>query len=125
MNSQNTRLLATLVAATALLGASTASAAGGQPEQRTISLRGLDPATPVGAHKLYREIVTAANRVCGGAVGGATLARHKARKDGEQCTKLSITGAVRTVDVAFGLDLKQLAGAKRSHAPAVAQAAVR
>ena len=43
MNSQNTRLLATLVAVTALLGASAASAARGwQPKQPTIGIRGLE-----------------------------------------------------------------------------------
>lgn len=122
MNSQNTRrFFATLIAATTLLGAATASAAGWQPEQRTIDLRGHDPATPAGAYNLYREIVKAANRVCGSTLDGATILARKNRNDAEKCRKQAIAAAVQTVDATFGFHLEQLAGVTSSDAPAVAQ----
>jgi UrcA family protein len=118
MNSQNTRLLATLVAVTALLGASAASAARGwQPKQPTIGIRGLDPATPAGACNLYRQIVAAANRVCGSAMDGASIAANKDRNGVERCTKQAISAAVQSVDAAFGLDLEQLAGGSHTLQP--------
>jgi len=125
MNSQNTRLLATLVAVTALLGASAASAARGwQPKQPTIGIRCLDPATPAGAYNLYRHIVAAANRVRGSAMGGASIAANNDRNDMERCTKQAMSAGVQSVDAAFGLDVEQPADVK-PHAPTVAQTAER
>jgi UrcA family protein len=126
MNPQNTRLFAAIVVATALLGASTASAAEWPPEHRTISLRGLDPATPAGAYRVYREIVQAANQVCGSASRRvASIAALNNRKDAQRCAEQAIASAVTAIDAAFGLDLEQLAGVKRSDVPAVAQTAER
>jgi UrcA family protein len=127
MSSRNTTSLATLVAAIAVLGSSAASAATAwQMPQRTISLRSLDPAVPGDAYKLYRDIVSAADQVCGTArVGNVSIAAVKQRQDAELCAQRAIAAAVQTVNAALGLDLEQLAGIKRSYIPEVAQAAGR
>ena len=128
MNTPNTRLLATLVANTALLCAFTASAdETWHTEQSTIHvhLRGLDPTTAVGSYGLYREIVSAANRICGRPRrNGAGIAGRADQKDAKRCKEEAITGAVRIVYATFGIDL-ELAAATLSQAPAVANAAGR
>jgi UrcA family protein len=124
MSSRNTLSLATLVASIALLGSSAAPAATAwQMPQRTISLRSLDPATPGGAYKLYRDIVSVADQVCGTTrAGSVSIAAVKQRQDAELCAQRAVAVAVQTVNAALGLDLEQLAGVKHSNVPAVARA---
>lgn len=117
VKSVRTRVVAA-IAVLACAPAALASQAGDrgihfEDVSRTIDISGLDVSSQAGAQRLYRQITTAAHRICFSSVNAyrgvlrvqqTQLARH--------CFDDAVEGALADVTAKTGVDLAQVAGSK-------------
>jgi UrcA family protein len=122
MNAQRTNL-SIIVAATLCTSLSLSQiAAGEEPERathvaRTIDLSGLNLSSAAGAQRLYRQIVAAAEDICGSSsryYKGVTRVKHESEHV-QPCIDAAVNGALQKVADQLGLDLEGVAGLDRSH----------
>lgn len=79
---------------------------------RTIDVRGLDLASPLGAQQAYRQIAAVAKSICRGASPSYRgVARVKQQQEYARCFDQAVEGALARVTERTGVDLERVAGA--------------
>jgi UrcA family protein len=123
MNSRTLRtgafaLVSALLLSHAAFAEQPARSAGGfglEPDSETIDIAGLDLSSRAGAQRLYRQIVSAARRICSTPLDGAKGVRYLAleRLSVRPCLDHAVDGSLADVREQTGTNLERVAGLNR------------